>query len=235
MAPRFATTEWSQVLAVRGSGTQAREALEVLCATYWYPLYGYVRRSHDAEEARDLTQGFFTHLLEKDAFEAIDRSKGRFRSFLLASLENFLSHERDRAQALKRGGAAVTFSLDADQAETRYRREPADTLTPEHIYERRWALTVMECAMDRLEAEAAESESPELFGRLKSYLTGQEPHTPYRELGLEIGKSENAIKNRVHRLRRRWGQLLREEVARTVAEETEVDAELRHLLTSVSL
>ncbi len=226
---RFATTQWTVVLAARdGSESQARLALESLCEAYWFPLYAYIRRrGHAADEARDLTQAFFADLLGRDFLGAIDQSKGRFRSFLLASLEHFLSHERDKARALKVGGGTRTISLNTDTAETLYRHEPADQLTPELIFERRWGLTVMERAMKRLQADFAEQ--PERFEQLKPCLTGDNPDR-YREIAVALGLTENAVKAAVHRLRERYGRLLRDEVAQTVASEAEVDDEVRHLL-----
>ena len=226
---RFATTQWNVVLAARdGSETQARQALESLCEAYWFPLYAYVRhRGHGADAARDLTQAFFADLLSRDFLGAIDQSKGRFRSFLLASLEHFLSHERDKEQALKRGGATRTLSLDADAAETRYRHEPTDHLTPERVFERRWGLTVMERAMERLQAEFRDQ--PARFDLLKPCLTGDSGDR-YQEIAASLGMSEGAVKTAVHRFRERYGRLLREEVAETVASADEVDDEVRHLL-----
>lgn len=236
MSPGFATTQWSVVLAARdGSDTEARQALESLSNAYWYPLYAYLRgRGHDADEARDLTQAFFAELLEKDILQAIDESKGRFRSFLLASLKNFLSHERDKEQALKRGGGTRTVSMDAGDAEGRYQREPVENLTPEQIFERRWGLTVMERAMRRLETETTSSaERPDQFGRLKPYLTGAEPHIPYSQVADDLGMTEGAIKTAVHRMRQSYGRILREEIAETLANPDELDDELRHLLTVI--
>lgn len=229
---RFATTQWNVVLAARdGTDSQARHALESLCDAYWYPLYGFIRRrGHSAEEARDLTQSFFADLLSRDFLAAIDRSKGRFRSFLLASLEHFLSHERDRQHALKKGGGVQPLSLDAAAAEDRYRREPLDDATPEVLFERRWGLTVMERAMDRLRAESIEQ--PERFETLRGCLTGTEP-ARYRDIAQALGMSETAVKASVHRLRQRYGRLLREEIANTVADPAEVDDEVRHLLAVV--
>ena len=226
---RFATTQWTVVLAARdGSESEARLALESLCEAYWFPLYAYVRRrGHAADEARDLTQAFFADLLGRDFLGAIDQSKGRFRSFLLASLGHFLSHERDKARALKAGGGTLTISLNTDTAETLYRHEPADQLTPELIFERRWGLTVMERAMKRLQADFAEE--PERFEQLRPCLTGDNPDR-YREIAVALGLTENAVKAAVHRLRERYGRLLRDEVAQTVASEAEVDDEVRHLL-----
>jgi len=226
---RFATTQWNVVLAARdGSESQAQLALASLCEAYWVPLYAYVRRrGHSAEDASDLTQAFFADLLSRDFLGAIDRSRGRFRSFLLASLEHFLSHERDKEQALKRGGATRTLSLDADAAESRYRHEPTDHLTPERVFERRWGLTVMERAMDRLEAEFGDQ--PARFVHFKPCLTGDSPNR-YRDIAAALGMTEVAVKTAVHRLRERYGRLLRDEVAETVASETDVDDEVRHLL-----
>ena len=224
------------MLAARdGTDTQARHALESLSNAYWYPLYAYLRgRGHDADQARDLTQAFFAELLEKDILQAVDRSKGRFRSFLLASLKNFRSHERDREQALKRGGGTRTVSMDAEDAEGRFRREPVEDLTPEQIFERRWGLTVMERAMGRLEIETATiAERPDQFDRLKPYLTGGEPHVPYSQAAIDLGMTEGAVKTAVHRMRQKSGRFLREEIAETLASPAAVDDELRHLLTVI--
>jgi len=220
------------VLAARGDGAAAREALESLCGAYWYPLYAYSRsRGHDAEAARDLTQGFFAHLLERDFLQPVAREKGRFRAFLLASFKNFLSHERERAQALKRGGGSVTVSMDGEDAEGRYRLEPADRLTPEQLFERRWGLTIMERAMERL--EQASTSRPGHFDRLKGYLTGAQPDVAYREAAAALGLSEGAVKTAVHRLRKEYGRLLREEIAATLVDPDELDDELRHLLAVI--
>jgi len=226
---RFATTQWNVVLEARdGTESRARLALESLCNAHWFPLYVYVRsRGNGADEARDLTQAFFADLLERNFLDAIDRSKGRFRSFMLASLEHFLSNQRDKANALKKGGGAQPISLDAVDAETRYRHEPADPVTPELVFERRWGLTVMERTMDRLRAEYADQ--PGRFEQLKPCLTGDNTDR-YRELAAALGMSEPAVKAAVHRLRQRYGRLLRAEIAETVTSEAEVDQELRHLL-----
>src|SRR5262245_27403287 len=231
MSGRFATTQWHVVLAARdGTESEARSALESLCAAYWYPIYAYVRRrGHSADDARDLTQGFFADLLGRNFLGGIDRSKGRFRSFLMASLAHFLSHERDKAHALKKGGGVQPVPLDAALAETRYHDEPADQSTPELVFERRWGLTVLERAMERLRAESGDEE-PERFERLKGYLTGSDADVQYREIAATLGMTETAVKAAVHRFRHRYGRLLREEIAETVADPAEVDDELRHLL-----
>ena len=235
MGSAFPTTQWSVVLAARAStSTEARAALESLCAAYWYPLYAYVRgRERDAEAARDLTQAFFADLLGRDFLRSVDRSKGRFRSFLLASLKNFLSHERESARALKRGGGMVPLSLDAEDAEGRFEREPVDSLTPEQIFERRWGLTLMERTMERLAEASQGGAQPAQFERLQPYLTGAEPSIPYRQVAADLGVSEGAIKTAVYRLRREYGRLLRQEIAATIADPDEIDDELRHLLTAV--
>lgn len=232
MSAEFATTSWSQVLAARaGSSTESRRALEALCATYWYPLYAYVRRQgHDSDESRDLTQAFFAHLFEKDTLQRAEPVAGRFRSFLLGSLKNFLSHERDKAQTLKRGGANNIISLDAEIAENRYGSEPVERLTPEEIYERRWAMTVVKRAMRRLREEPAPDEHPDQLTKLKAYLVGERPRVPYREVASELGMTEGAVKAAVQRLRKRFGGLLRAEIAETLADPADTDDELRHLL-----
>lgn len=218
-----------------GSDTDARAALEELCASYWFPLYSYIRRrGFSPEEAADLTQDYFAELLEKDLIQSIDREKGRFRSFLLATLKYFLSHERDKAQALKRGGGATILSLDTDEAEGRYGEEPTESLTPEQLFERRWGLTVMERAMEQLEAESKDASGDgKRFSRLKPFLTGSEPRVPYEEVGQELGMSAGAVKTAVHRMRQSYGRLLREEIARTVVAGPDVDDEVRHLLSVV--
>lgn len=233
MGARFPTTQWSVVFAARGhTGAEAREALESLCGAYWYPLYAYARsRGNDPETARDLTQGFFAHLLERDLLQPVDPTKGRFRAFLLASLKNFLSHERDKVQAQKRGGGVPTLALDGADAEGRFSHEPVDRLTPEQIFERRWGLTLMQRAMERLEAESGTR--PGQFDRLRGYLTGAEPTVAYREAATDLGLSEGAVKTAVHRLRKEYGRMLREEIRATIAEPEDLDDELRHLLTVV--
>ena len=228
----FATTSWSQVLAARdGSTIESRQALETLCQTYWYPLYAYVRlQGHDAEAALDLTQAYFTELLEKDYLKDVEPSLGRFRAFLKVSVKHFLSKERDKASTLKRGGQTRIVSLDVDDAETRYRFEPVDELTPEDIFERRWAFTVLEHVLGTLEQEFSAAEREEEFEKLKGFLVGEKPKLPQREVATALGMSENAVRASVHRLRQRFGKLLRERIAETVADPSEVDAEIRHLL-----
>jgi RNA polymerase sigma-70 factor (ECF subfamily) len=229
---KFATTQWSQVLAARDPrGTESQKALAWLCEAYWYPLYAYVRsQGHGADNSRDLTQAYFAYLLEKNILEDVDPSAGRFRSFLLASLKHYVANERRKQNALKRGGGTQTISLDTEDAEIRYGLEPADRLNPEQVYENRWALTVLERAMRRLETEWREGERRKQFEHLKAHLTGQEPRVPFREMAAELEMTEVAVRGAMHRLRRRFGQLIRDEIAETVANPDEVDEEVRHLL-----
>ena len=236
MQARFATTSWTQVLAARDApSTEARQALESLCRVYWYPLYALVRRQgHDAEESRDLTQAYFAALLEKGYLGDYDPERGRFRTFLMASVKHFLSKERDKALAWKRGGRADVVSLDAQEVEGRYRIEPIDRLTPEQIFERRWALTVLERALARLRREQEDADRGKEFARLEGFLTGQQATASYRDVAAELGTSEGAVKTSIHRLRQRYGQLLRSEIAETVSNPAEVDDEVKHLLGVVA-
>lgn len=235
MSARFATTHWSQVLAARdGSDTRAREALARLCETYWYPLFIFIRsRGYDADSARDLIQGFFAILLEKDYLASVDPAEGKFRSFLLAAVKHFLSHERDRERALKRGGGTLTLSLDMRDAEGRYRLEPVDECTPEQIFQRRWALTVLGRALQNLRQASAEAGKEVMHESLKPYLMGEEPRRPYRKVAAELGMTEVALRSAVHRLRKRFAVELRSEIAETVAAEDDIDEEVRYLLTVI--
>jgi RNA polymerase sigma factor (sigma-70 family) len=234
-ARQFATTRWSQVIAAGQAPTpDSREALSRLCELYWYPLYVYVRRwGYDADQAQDLTQEFFARLLEKHYLRAADPARGRFRSFLLAALKHFLSNERDRAGAVKRGGRSTVISLEFENAEGRYSLEPPDGETPETVYERRWALTLLERTLGRLRQEFDSAGKHVLFARLEGFLTGEQDTLPYAELGPELGMTEGAVKVAVHRLRRRFGALLREEIGETVSEPSQVDDEIRDLFRAL--
>jgi RNA polymerase sigma-70 factor (ECF subfamily) len=236
MRARFVTTRWSLVLAARGEATvESRRALDHLCQSYWYPLFAFVRRlGHGPDEAQDLVQSFFVELLQKGYLSDFDPAFGRFRVFLQASVSHFVSKQRDKVRTWKRGGRSTFISLDAELAERRYRVEPIDWLTPEAIYERRWALTVLERALARLRVELAEAGRDRHFDALKGCLSGDHAIRPYRELALDLDISEAALRKSVQRLRRRFGGLVRQEVAATVAEVGDVDAELRHLLAVVS-
>ena len=235
-SPLFTTTHWSVVLAAgEGDSPQAAAALEHLCRTYWYPLYGYVRRrDYRPEDAQDLTQEFFTHLLEKQAFRQLEREGGKFRSFLLTALNHFLANEWARRNTLKRGGRLGRFSLDELEPETRYQFEPADEVTPETFFERRWAATLLEQVMNRLRDEFARDGKAELFQRLQPCLTGAEQMLPYAELARLLGMTENAVKMAVHRLRKRYGELLRAEIVQTVATPQEVEEEIHHLIATTA-
>jgi DNA-directed RNA polymerase specialized sigma24 family protein len=229
---RWATTSWTQVLAARNApSSESRPALEALCRAYWYPIYVFVRgQGFDPEAASDLTQAYFALLIEKDYLDDFDPSLGRFRVFLKASVKHFLSKEREKGRAWKRGGHTQIISLDAEEVEGRYRLEPVDRLTPEEIYERRWALTLLERVMGELRREFEGEGRAQDFERLKGFLTGEEPRLPYREVAAALGTTEAAVKTSVHRLRQRFGHLLRQQIAETVASPDEVDDEVRHLL-----
>jgi DNA-directed RNA polymerase specialized sigma24 family protein len=232
----FATTHWSVVLTARdGSSADAQAALERLCRTYWFPLYAYVRREgYNPDEAKDLTQGFFARLLEKNYLDQVDRQKGRFRSFLLAALRHYLSDERDRASAAKRGGGYTFMSLDDHtSAEERYRLEPVDDMSPDRIFERRWALTVLEQAQKRLREECVAAGKPELYEQLIKTGTAGKNETTYAALGARWGMSESAVKSAAHRLRQRYHVLVRGEVGHTVSNPAELDEEIRHLMAVI--
>jgi len=229
----FHTTHWTVVLAAQnGDGTSAREALAELCAAYWYPLYAFIRRQgSNPHEAEDLTQEFFRRFLERKALETVRPEAGKFRSFLLACLKNFLANERVRAQTQRRGGGQQILPLDADDAETRYSLEPADQRTPEAMFERRWAFTVLERTMAQLRREYSSDEKRALFESLEGFLPGGKEGLSRVELAAKRGVSVGAIDVAVHRLRQRFGALLREQVARTVSSEAEVEEEIRYLIS----
>jgi RNA polymerase sigma factor (sigma-70 family) len=229
----FATTHWSVVLtAGRSDTTRAQDALTKLCQTYWYPLYTYVRRrGYSTHDAQDATQAFFAHLLERHSIAAADPNRGRFRSFMLGVMNHFLANERDKAAAQKRGGGAILLPLQFDTAETRYCREPSDNTTPEQNYERRWAMTLLEEVLRRLANEYQQDGRADLFAELNPCLVGERANQPYAKLADKLGVSENTVKSAVHRLRQRYRQLLRDEIANTVANPGEVDEELRYLFS----
>ena len=219
-----------------GTGPQAEEALSTLCRSYWYPIYAYVRRlGHAPEEAEDLTQGFFTRVLEKHYLRDFQRERGRFRSFLLAALKHFIANERDWARAQKRGGARRPLPLDdvLPTAEGRYSIEPRDDDTPERIFERQWAMAVLSRVQDQLHAEAERTGKRPQFDRLKGLLVGEDSDLSYRMLADELGTTEGALKVTIHRLRQRFKALLRDEIAHTVAHLDEVGDELRYLLAAL--
>jgi len=232
---RFQTTRWSLVRAAAGDESPAaREALAALCEAYWYPLYAYVRRQGQApEDAQDATQAFFARLLERHDFAGALAERGRFRSYLLASLKHFLINQRRDRHAAKRGGGRIVRSLDAEQAEGRYVREPADMRTPEALFERRWALTVLERAMERLRARWQEHGKRDRFDRLQPCLLGADPACGYAALGRDLDMTEGAVKVAVHRLRREYREALTQEIADTVEDESLVADEVRALMRIV--
>lgn len=233
----FGTTHWSVVLAAARHGTsESREALRQLCEAYWVPLYSYLRRrGFECDEAEDLTQGFFAKLLETSSLEGATPRRGRFRSYLLGALKHFVSNEMDRRHALKRGGGKALLSLDRDAAEGRYALEPADRRTPEKLFERVWALTVVERALTRLRGEhAVESRKARLFELLKPTLSGERPPEGYRGVARELRMTEGAVKVAAHRFRGRFRELIRDEVAETVSDDAQVEEEIRYLLAAVS-
>jgi RNA polymerase sigma factor (sigma-70 family) len=202
-----------------------------LCARYWYPLYAYLRRQGKSpHDAQDLTQGFLLHLLKNQGLERVQREKGRFRSFLLAALKNFLADEWEKSQAQKRGGGVAAVSLDTDDAEERYQSDLAGPMEPDKLFERRWALTLLERVLGQLEAEFAAAGKKERFESLQVFLSGEPAGISYAEAGRQIGMSEGAVKVAVLRMRQRYRELLRGEIAQTVATEGEVEEELRYLL-----
>ena len=235
-AGRFEPTRWSIVIAAGGGAAdepRAHRALEHLCTAYWYPLYAFVRRQgHSPHDAQDLTQEFFARLLARNFLGDADPAKGRFRSFLLGALKHFLSDEWDRARAQKRGGGQQPLSLDATSAETRYKLEPADESSAEKIYERRWALALLHQVLKRLRDEFTRNDKEHVFEELKSALTGGK--VAYAEIAARLDLKEGAARTAIHRLRTRYRDLLRAEIAETVASPEDVDAEMQHLFAALS-
>jgi len=236
VAPQFRTTHWSVVLAAKEtSSPAAADALSQLCRAYWYPLYAYVRRKgYAAEDCEDLTQEFFARFLEKHWLGSVDRQKGRFRSFLLASLEHFLAKEWVRAHRLKRGGGQTIIAWEGCDPEERYRLEPADDWTAERVYERRWALTVLEQAMSALAAEYGATGKQPVFEELKPFISGVDEEVSYPELAARLRMSEGAVRVAVHRLRQRFGESVRGEIAKIVQRPEDIEEELRHLFAALS-
>ena len=228
----FTTTHWSVVRAA-GQTTDplASEALEQLCRTYWYPLYAFLRRQgHSAEDAQDLVQGFFLHLLRGEILQTAEPGRGRFRSFLLGTLKHFLSDEKGKAEAQKRGGGQQFISWDLASAESRFRQEPADESSPDRLFERRWAMTILEQALDHLRAECASDARSELFEQLQGFVTGEKGPVSYAEAAANLGLSLSAVKSAIFRLRHRYHELVRDEVGHTVTDPAEIEEELRYML-----
>jgi RNA polymerase sigma-70 factor (ECF subfamily) len=232
----FTTTHWSVVLAAaQQESPQAAAALEQLCRTYRYPLYAFVRRQgYSRQDSEDLLQGFFTRFLEKHYLKGVDKAKGRFRSFLLGALKHYLANEWDKARAVKRGGRVDFLSLEAEEAESRYWEEPASELTPEKLYEQRWACALLERVMARLQHDCDAAGKGSLFEALKGFLLGEGASASYAHLAASHGLSEGALKMKVQRLRQRYQRLLREEIAHTVARPEEVEDEIRYLFRVLS-
>lgn len=235
-SPLFATTRWSVVIkAQRDTTPETRNALETLCRGYWYPLYAYVRRAgkspHDAE---DLTQQFFANLLEKDWLRTAAPEKGRFRSFLLVALKRFMTKEWRHSTAQKRGGVLPALPLETADAERRYAGEPVETLAADEIYERRWAMTLLDQALEQLRAEFSAAGKAEEFDCLKQWLSADRNQIPYAELASRLGGAEGSARVAVHRLRKRFREIFRERIAITVAEGEDLDEEIRHLVAVLS-
>ena len=230
----FHTTRWSVVLHARGDSTGAQASLAKLCAAYWYPLYAFVRRQgHAPHDAQDLTQEFFARLLEKSWLDAVDRERGRFRSWLLASMQHFLANEWDRAHAQKRGGGVPDVSFDALTAEQRYALEPVDTASPEKLYDRCWALALLDRAFAWLRAEFDTPEKARLFDELKVAII--DGAAPCAEIAARLGLSETAVKSAAHRLRLRYREVLRAEIADTVPLSADIDDELGRLFAALAV
>jgi RNA polymerase sigma-70 factor (ECF subfamily) len=235
----FPTTCWSRVVAAGDPASpQAREALAELCATYWYPLYAVVRRrGYAPEEALDVTQDYFAHLVEKGTLAAADRRKGRFRAFLRTDCDFFLSHQRERDRALKRGGGAVPLSINLRDAEGRYLREPADDITPERLFEQAWSMALLESVFGRLEREYADSGRSEQFERLQVVLSEGSRAVPYATLAEHLGTTVGAVQQAVQRLRKRYRAILREQIAATLDDpsEEEIDDEIGVLFRTLAM
>jgi RNA polymerase sigma-70 factor (ECF subfamily) len=231
----FRTTLWTEVLLARNADSPgSSDALERLCCAYWYPLYAFVRRQgHDAHEAQDLTQAFFTDLLSKKFLDVVDRAKGRFRSYLLARLKNFLANEWTYQRRQKRGGGTKLFSLDEAAAEGRYGEEPRDNATPERLYERRWAQTILDEVLRKLAAEHEDPKPAKRFAELKGFLVEADEADSYAALAARLSLSESAVKSAIHRMRQRYRELFRAEIASTVATSAEVDEEIRYLFSAL--
>ena len=232
----FATTHWTVVLAAgRCDSRDAHVALEELCRTYWYPLYAYVRRQgHSREDAEDLTQGFFARLLEKNYLEGITSDKGKFRSFLLVAIKRFVANDWDRANRQKRGGGVVPLSLDWQDAETRYQITPADHLSPDKLFDRAWAVIVLERVITRLRDESAAEGKAASYDQLKTFLMMGKSEIPYAQAAATLSMSEGAARVAVHRLRRRYRELLREEITQTLANPAQADEEMQALFTALT-
>ncbi len=232
----FATTRWSMVISAgRQSSPESNRALAALCETYWYPLYAYVRRRVvDVNEAHDLTQAFFCELLEKNYVESADPERGKFRAWLITTFKHFLSKEWEKAKAQKRGGGRTPISLDFAAADSNLNIEPASGLTPEQFYDQQWAITLLSQIMDRLQAEFKQDGKGQQFELLKGHLVGDHEGTTYVDAAAALGMNEATTRKAVSRMRRRYRELLREEIAQTVSNPEEIDDEIRNLFATLS-
>jgi RNA polymerase sigma factor (sigma-70 family) len=231
-ASKFPTTSWSLVLTAAKPTISSRAALANLCKLYWPPIYAFIRRTgYDRDQAQDLTQAFFTALLEKNYLGDADRERGRFRTFLLVSVKHFLSNQRDRAHALKRGGGQMAVRIDSVEAEAWYVPEAVEQQTPESLFERRWAFSLLERAMVKLRVEFAGMGKARYFDKLSIFLNGEPAPDHYQALANEVGSSPGALRVAVHRMRRKYRDLLRDEIAETVSTPAEIDEEIRFLLS----
>ena len=232
----FQTTCWSVIFAARdGDAAEAKEAFAALCGAYWYPLYAFIRRKgFDSETAEDLVQGFLARLLEKRDLVSVDRGRGKFRSFLMAACTHYLANQRDHERAKKRGGGRAAISIDRLSAEGRYGREPAHTLTAERLFEKQWAMTLLDRVIERLETEMAQAGKARQFAALKPALLGGATRTPFAQIATELGLSEDAARAAAHRLRRRYRDLLRDEVARTLDDPAHVEEEIADLFAALA-
>jgi RNA polymerase sigma factor (sigma-70 family) len=235
-SPPFLTTHWSVVIAAQGGDSRAAQsALEILCRAYWYPLYAYVRRcGQSPHNAQDLTQEFFCRLLEKRWLDAADREKGRLRTFLIVALKHFMAKEWRHASAQRRGGAHLHVPLDTALAEDRYASETCSSLTADRLFDRQWALTLLDLTLERLQAEFARLGKAGDFEALKTCLMAERGALDYAAVAARLGSSEGAARVAVHRLRKRFREIYREELAQTLADETELDGELRHLAAALA-
>src|SRR5262249_18517432 len=233
-ATAFTTTHWSVVMEAQGESPAAQEALEKLCRMYWRPIYSFVRRQGvTPADAEDLTQGFFASLLEHKNLNAVSKEQGRLRSYLLGALKYFLGEERRRAMAIKRGKGRRLIPLEELRADERFQVEPADPVTAELIYERRWASTVLECVLGRLKDEYQRAGNAALFDSLKELLPGEPDAPRHKDIAAQLGMTENAVRQAFYRFRQRYQSLLREEIAQTVATPGDIEDELRHLIAIV--
>jgi RNA polymerase sigma factor (sigma-70 family) len=232
----FATTHWTAVLAAgRGSSPQADVALEELCRSYWYPLYAFVRRQgHSREDAEDLTQGFFARLLEKNYLEGVSSDRGKFRSFLLMAFKRFVANEWDHANRQKRGGGAMPLSLDWQDADQRYQIIPVDALSPDKLYDRAWAVTVLEQVITRLRDESAAEGRTRQYEQLKAFLMVGKSDIPYAQAAAALELTEGAVRVAVHRLRQRYRELLRKEIAQTLSDPAQINEEMQALFSALS-